>query len=146
MSDWKEAEDDGLKYRVKTLPNGARVHDNGGDFSAYDSRANYLGFCATEEEAGYIAERGFANQPEEACELSLWAAWNDATAHGLTVLQAPDGEQFIQLPGDVVLGAKKGRHGWDVRLIGSDELFDRYRDERYDVLTLTVAEKPYVLE
>jgi hypothetical protein len=137
MSDWKDAEDDGLKYRVKPLGDGARVHDNGGDFSAYDSRANYLGFCATEEEAGYIAERGFANQLEEACELSLWAAWNDATAHGLAVLQAP---------GNVVMGAKEGRHGWDLRLLGYDELFDNYRAEQYDVLTLTAAEKPYVLE
>jgi hypothetical protein len=33
-----------------------------------------------------------------------------------------------------------------VRLLGYDELFDNYRDEQYDVLTLTVAEKPYVLE
>lgn len=132
--------------RVKELPGGAEIRVDGGEFYAHDAKGRYLGWTNNQPEAEHMATTGHVNMMDDASDLSLWLVWNDALDSGENVLEDGEGNQFLSLGHGVVMIACEDKHGWSVELITNQELWDRYKDDEFDVLALQVADKPFRLE
>ncbi len=132
---------------VKTLKNGGKVVDNG-DFDVYDQKGRWLGFVSELWVAEHMASTGFLNNLEKCSELSLWVMWNDAVDSGVQVLTDPTDKntQFIVLPDEVVMEAKKEEDGWITTLMDLDLFWNVHGDDNHDYLLLQIADEPFRLQ
>lgn len=137
---------DGKFRYTKALDGGAEVVFEDDDFWAYDAQGRQLGWTSSQKEAEFMAVHGFPNGMDDASDLSLWLAWNDAVRSGEIVLQDEQGRQFLSLGHRVVMSAMHDEHGFDIELMAEQDFWEAHAAEGFNVLALKIADKPLLLE
>lgn len=142
--------DDGT-INAKELEGGSEIHRTGhgvgAEYFAHDSKGRYLGFHADQQQAELMAIKGHPNVMDDAPELSLWVMWTDAVNFGTKPLEDVENKtQFISLGHKVVMRAQRGEHGWDVSLLSEADFWEQYQLAGTDMLELTIADEPFILE
>jgi hypothetical protein len=131
---------------TKRTKNPTRIERRGRDYHVYvDGR--YYGWTPDKATAERMRDERLPGRTavEDASELSLWTAWNDAVQSGMpTVFEDDEGFQLISF--DVFwLVASRDKHGWNCEYVTNAEFWAEYGNED-DTLRLKFADKPYLLE
>jgi hypothetical protein len=107
-----------------------RVHEESGEYMAYDDAENYLGWTGDDEEAKYMAERGYVSCIQESvwtqCDLDmLWEQFRDEEF--MLVSDDPPAQVLRLVDSICIVRHEQG----GIDLVTEDKLYDLFGDEKF---------------